>query len=220
MTDKYVMNKPAQIYTFQPNPGYLVYQASDSELALLRDEVAAIAQQGGHGYNTAYSELVGVIDREYHLKHCRDSVNDLVQPLAQQYIEAFHYQEKLRRLGLGQRDLELGALWVNYQQPGEYNPLHHHDGAFSFVIWLDIPYTLDQEQRTGPGQRPGYKPNGDFHFHFTDTLGAIRTHFMHIDSTWRNRICLFPAELHHIVYPYYSTQDLRITVSGNLHIKL
>lgn len=207
-------------HTFAPNPGYLLHDCTELELAELWREVDAIASSGGHSHRTAYTELVGVIDREYHLEHCRSSVFDLVKPLAEEYIKAFHYDEKIRRLGLGERELELGALWVNFQQAGEFNPLHHHDGLFSFVIWLDIPYTREAEQATGPGQRPDYKPNGDFHFHFTDSLGQIRTHIMHIDREFNHRLCLFPAELHHVVYPFYSTDRLRISVSGNLHLRV
>jgi hypothetical protein len=214
----------ARIHTFDPNPGYLLYQATAQELAALIQEVQDIAGSGGQGWPTAHSVLVGSIDREYHLTQSRTAIFDLVEPLAREYTEAFNYQSKIDRLGIlppgTPTPLGLGGLWVNFQQKGEFNPVHQHDGIFSFVIWLQIPYTREQEQATGPGQGPDYKSNGDFHFHFTDTLGSIRSHHMLIDRTYNMTICLFPSELHHVVYPYYSTDELRITVSGNLHLAL
>lgn len=208
----------ATLYEFPYNPGYLLHQCSEAELAPIRAELALLQSQAGQNHPPANQELVGVIDREYHLKTSRDHVDRLVQPLAEQYIDHFHYERKINRLGLKPRGMVLGALWANFQQPGEYNPLHQHDGLFSFVLWLDIPYSLEQERATGPGQRADYKPNGDFHFHYTDSLGTIKTHIMGVDHTWNGRLCLFPAELHHVVYPYYSTTSQRITLSGNLHL--
>lgn len=212
-----------QAYSFTPNPGYILYQASDLELASLREEVEQIAENRGQGWQSAQSVLVGSIEHEYHLTASRNDVFNLVLPLAHQYVREFNYQSKIDRLGIRDRgqplELGLGGLWVNYQQKGEFNPVHQHDGVFSFVIWLQIPYAISLEQRQAPGQGK-QTSSGDFHFHYTDTLGAIRTHMMQIDQASRNTICLFPAELHHVVYPYYSTQDLRISVSGNLHLAL
>ena len=206
------------LHTFPYNPGYLLHQCSELELAPIQQEVQAIADSQGRDYRPAHYDLVGVIDREYHLRECRDHVARLVLPLADRYIEHFHYEVKINRLGLEPRGLELGALWVNFQQPGEYNPIHQHDGLFSFVLWLSIPYTLEQERAVGPGSRQDYKPNGDFHFHYTDSLGAVKTHVMQADQSRQGQLCLFPAELHHVVYPYYSSRDLRISISGNLHL--
>ncbi len=212
-----------QAHSFTPNPGYILYQASDLELADLRREVEQIALNQGQGWTSAQSVLVGSIEREYHLALSRDCVEAMTLDLARQYEQEFGYRSRIDRLGIIDRDqpltLALGGLWVNYQQQGEFNPLHQHDGQYSFVIWLQIPYDRDQERRAAPGQGKQCSA-GDFHFVYTDSLGAVRSHEMRLDPSWRNTICLFPSELHHVVYPYYSTQDLRISVSGNLHLAL
>ena len=215
----------SQIHTFEPNPGYLLQQATEEELAQLRQEVADIAASGGTTARPATDILVGSIDREYILTDSRASIEALTLHMAREYVTAFNYAPRIKRLAIQPLDnqepeFRLGSLWVNFQQQGEYNPVHQHDGIFSFVIWLQIPYTRADEQQSGPGQRRDYKSNGDFHFHFTDTLGSIRSHHMMIDRSWEGQICLFPAEMHHVVYPFYSTDQLRISVSGNLHLAL
>lgn len=209
---------------FPGNPGYLLHRCTEQELEPIWREVNLIEQSRGQGWPGAQQDLVGVIDREFHLTQCRPQVFDLVKPLAERYIDYFGYGDKINhhvsRTNRSAQSFELGNLWVNFQQPGEYNPVHEHGGVFSFVIWLRIPYRLKDEQSQGQGLRPGYKPNGDFHFHFTDTLGAIRTHFMEIDQDLNGTLCLFPAELHHVVYPYTTTRETRISLSGNLHLAL
>ena len=197
---------------FQPNPGYLLAQLDPEQLAPIEQEVQAIAANQGQDYPTAHQGLVGVINRAYHLTASRSHVEQLVAPLALAHRDHWFDPD-----GFIPRDqqLSLSALWVNFQQRLEYNPLHNHQGAYSFVIWLSIPYTRQQETDTGPGLRPD-RPNGDFHFVYTNTLGQIKSHPLNSYGQRQGQLCLFPAELNHIVYPYYSTQDLRVSVSGNL----
>jgi hypothetical protein len=147
-----------QAYSFTPNPGYILYQASDLELASLREEVEQIAENRGQGWQSAQSVLVGSIEHEYHLTASRNDVFNLVLPLAQQYVREFNYQSKIDRLGIRDRgqplELGLGGLWVNYQQRGEFNPVHQHDGVFSFVIWLQIQSMKNSVKHPDRASRP------------------------------------------------------------------
>ena len=43
----------------------------------------------------------------------------------------------------------LSSMWVNYQKQTEFNPLHDHNGVYSFVIWMKIP-TRHFEQNKNP----------------------------------------------------------------------
>ena len=42
-------------------------------------------------------------------------------------------------------EFECHDLWVNFQRPGEFNPLHFHESDLSFVIWTEIPQELKEE---------------------------------------------------------------------------
>ena len=53
------------------------------------------------------------------------------------------YQEEFRNLGDDvptnlKHPYYLRKFWVNYQKQNEYNPVHCHDGVYSFVIWIKI----------------------------------------------------------------------------------
>ena len=43
--------------------------------------------------------------------------------------------------------LILESFWANYQYKHEFNPVHDHGGAFSFVIWMKIPYDCEDQKK-------------------------------------------------------------------------
>ena len=43
-------------------------------------------------------------------------------------------------------NFQLDELWVNYMKPGDFNPRHFHDSDLSFILFLDVPKELDEEQ--------------------------------------------------------------------------
>lgn len=117
-------------------------------------------------------------------------------------------------------DLSVERFWINYQRPGEYTPLHRHSGIFSFVVWVQIPYNstdiISNTQNEAYSLNKGYQ--GQFEFVYTDMLGQIKTTRLADDSSWEGKICVFPAELYHQVYPFYNN-GVRISVSGNVRVK-
>ena len=114
--------------------------------------------------------------------------------------------------------------WVNFQAKHEYNPQHAHSGLLSYVIWHKIPYKIEDEIKKGPGKaklidNKQTNFNGCFTFS-TATDGMIKHQFLEVDKTWNGTIAIFPSSLHHNVYPFYSSDDYRITFSGNLFLDL
>ena len=107
------------------------------------------------------------------------------------------------------------SLWINVQRPGDFVPLHSHTGMYSFVLWVKVPYELSRESIV----RKSDHRAGTFNFVYTDCLGNLTTHTVHADKSYEGYLAVFPAKLHHLVYPFYDMSDLRITISGNLNIQ-
>lgn len=112
----------------------------------------------------------------------------------------------------------LSEMWINFQKKYEYNPLHTHFGIYSYVIWYQVPYTKEEE-----ATKYGYKSNiasdtnGEFHFlHYFPDTNQITQIPLSIDKSMEGHIAIFPSKLHHSVYPFYSSDDYRITISGNI----
>ena len=111
-------------------------------------------------------------------------------------------------------DYVMEDMWVNFQKKHEFNPVHQHTGKLSFVIWMKIPYIYEAECQTeGAHGVPEDICNGCFEFLYTDVLGKItRFTYFPIEST----LLVFPANLPHLVYPFYTSNRERISISGNL----
>jgi hypothetical protein len=70
----------------------------------------------------------------------------------------------------------------------------------------------------GPGRKSRNKLSGKFQFHYTNILGNITGITLPIDNKWEGQILLFPSLLNHSVYPFYSSDDYRISIAGNLFL--
>ena len=111
--------------------------------------------------------------------------------------------------------LGLDNYWINFQKKYEFNPPHSHSGVFSFVIWLKIPYDLQEELDYFGDVNQGSKTSM-FNFLYTDGLGKIKTYNVHVDKNFEGKICMFPSNMLHYVNPFYTSDDYRISLSGNI----
>jgi len=102
--------------------------------------------------------------------------------------------------------------WVNYQYQTEFNPSHRHTGITSFVIWMKIP-TRSEEQHNLHFHSDAAS---DFQFIYNNILGHPTEHPISMDPEMEGVMMLFPSSLHHQVYPFYNTDEARISIAGNL----
>jgi hypothetical protein len=112
--------------------------------------------------------------------------------------------------------LQLMNLWVNFQKKHEFNPIHNHSGLFSFIIFVQIPYNLNQELKNGPGRLSNSNFSSCLQFHFTDLFGRPKNDIVYVDKTYEGGVYFFNAETMHCVYPFFTSDDYRISVSGNI----
>ena len=171
-----------------------------------------------------YNErLVGHINEEYQLPLSENFQKYLFE-LFKFYCEEAGDKEYSRIIGMCSSPPQFNfALdnWVNFQSKYEYNPPHYHTGLFSWVLWHKIPFTNENEKRYGPGYKkhPDHKNyNGNFIFQFADGFN-ICDHDFPVDNKWEGSIVLFPSALTHQVFPFYTSDDYRITVAGNIKFK-
>ena len=102
--------------------------------------------------------------------------------------------------------------WVNYQYQTEFNPEHAHTGITSFVIWMKIP-TRYQDQHNLPFHS---NAASDFQFTYSNILGSTVEFPVFMEPEMEGVMMVFPSSLHHQVYPFYNTEEPRISIAGNL----
>ena len=105
----------------------------------------------------------------------------------------------------------ISSLWINYQKRHDFNPPHDHDGRLSFVIYLDMPAEIIQENKDYIGMSCG--PGGIQFIYGEGNRDAI-TYMSEVPQT--GDMFIFPAWLKHWVSPFRSDVT-RISVSGNVH---
>ena len=135
-----------------------------------------------------------------------------INPVLNAYREGHCRYHSIPNLPL---ELKYDDLWINYMTSGEFNPLHTHGGDYSFVLFLDIPKKLIQEQNDYHGTST---PPGALMFEFTQQARPKWATTGTIVEPKQNDFFMFPAMLQHWVVPFKSNIT-RITVSGNLRIQ-
>lgn len=165
-------------------------------------------ERSDEGYFKMNNQLAGQIAREYQLQKSQVVMNPFLEEMAREYGKHFDYYPNY--------DFKVESLWVNYQKKTEYNPIHNHDGLLSFVCWMQIPYRLRDEYSVQHSQNSSLRAASTFQFVYSSILGNIINEKLEIDQDWAGRIVMFPSKLLHTVYPFFTSDDYRISVAGNI----
>jgi hypothetical protein len=187
-----------------PNKGYILTQAPDILMREITDSINNMISGQLHPleYN---GRLAGHLKKEFQLNFSPEAQR-VIERLGQSY-----HDRHGSPAGIKNKYIE---AWVNMQAKHEFNPIHDHEGILSWVIWVQIPYDLQQELQVFP--KANCHKASVFGFVYTDTLGNISTIELPVDQTWQGRMCIFPAAMKHFVNPFYTSDGIRISVAGNL----
>ena len=165
------------------------------------------------------NSLAGQITASYDLPRLRTSgpFRLFLQQLAATYDDTWPVHKSHVERHYGEMVLELGECWCNFQERHQFHPLHDHNGVFSFVIWIQVPFfALDEEKQFAEANRPNAS---QFGFTYQDVLGKTHNSLVPVDKHWEWQMAFFPSGLFHQVHPFYSSNAFRISVSGNLALQ-
>jgi hypothetical protein len=198
---------------FFNNIGTIRSQFNEEELAPIKNEINQIKKDWSNA-TPFNNKLAGNLEHEYELTKCHAHVQDLLMPLVTEFNSNFNYMKGFKLFKNSHR-IVLDKLWVNFQRKHEFNPLHNHSGVLSFVIWIDIPYAIKDEMSRPSGLNSNNNIPGHFSLVFINSLGEIQTEDIPADRTFNGKIIIFPASMRHCVYPFYTSDEYRVSVSGN-----
>jgi len=174
------------------------------------------------GLNPVNGDLAGNIMHEYSIPKGKPVVSPMLMHMVTEFNKKYpNYIKKAHStVNYKQVDIELFNLWVNFQKKHEFNPMHVHDGLYSFVIWHKVPYDIKNEKARLPNIRDEDFRAGMFAFFYSEPGGKIYQEAIPVDKNWQGKIALFPATLDHCVYPFYTSDDYRVSISGNIGFKI
>ena len=202
------------VHNFNPNPGYLSYKLTQDEIDFLWKRI----DKANKKHQVINGQLAGNISKSLNMGlYDIDPILKMVMPLCNEYPKQFGLPYRDPVSGLAHNEMMLTEWWVNYQYQNEFNPMHAHDGIYSWVIWMKIP-TESEEQNLLPiaANSNSQGQISNFYFSFTDTLGKIVNYEIAMGKSVEGTLVLFPAQLKHSVNQFYNCDESRISVAGNI----
>ena len=184
-----------------------IYQSLNQEIVDIHNDDSNTMRM-----NTA---LAGQITKEYQITKSLPLLNPYLEEMGRAYQKEWNYYPKENP---NNNKLTVESVWVNMQKKLEVNPLHNHDGTLSFVAWLYVPFKLEDERNMENCKNSRtVELSSTFQFVYNTTVGTIANCPLFVESGWDGRIVMFPSKLLHIVYPFQTSDEYRISIAGNLH---
>ena len=201
--------------------GYVTRRIHPSLLTMLQAEAVKMEKTNFKGLDKYQKYLAGHLKHEYSLEH-----PSLVAEINKQIVECVELYDETFGSGLVEQEMkrgsnktgidyeiDMGPIWINFMQKYEFNPSHTHSGLFSYVIWIKVPYSLEEEAKLWDTPN---KYAGCFAFQHLDCIGRFVTD---IQESEEGGMVFFPANLTHTVFPFYTSDEFRVSVSGNVFLK-
>lgn len=201
----------------------------------LRTQLLNLGNQQKENYN---HRLAGRIKDEYRYNDQAQSIveNEIIQTVCDSYFDPMVQASSVNDINFQQLingssiTLTLTSLWINYQVATEYNPLHCHSGDISFVIYLNVPTEIVNEENFTSDSPPGcilFKygelPRFPDPYSRNKKREAIETMLLpkteHVIMPSTGDMIIFPSYLTHSVTAFYTPDVTRISVSGNIVIE-
>ena len=190
------------------NLAYVKSKVSSSTLEELKQEAKFILENSNQ-FKKYNKELAGNLEKEYSTHKSQEILKPYLISLANEFHKHLEENEHYPQW-------DIKDLWINFQKKYEYNPLHDHDGVLSFVLWVQIPYNLKDELSHPNCINSNTPSNSLFEFVYTDFMGKLVHNKIEVDKSWEGTMIMFPSFLNHMVSPFYTSDDYRISISGNL----
>ena len=204
------MNLDAKFVKFE-HPIYIYFKVPDEVKLEIQHSIDTLEKNESTSADTS---LAGHLEQQWYMP-ATPELSKLMETLPEYYINGGNLDraEFAKDVYLKNNlPWKLMSYWVNYSKKGDFQPLHNHTGAFSFVIWVKIPYNIKEEHESyNSNQNCG----GGFGFSYLDPRGRITTDEV-FATEWEG--CFFPSWLYHKVHPFKTTDDYRISISGNVFL--
>ena len=202
-----------------PNIGWLESKLEKSHM----DFLWKIIEESEKKNISHKNKLVGHITNSLELNDKDDwFMRNCLIPNINSYVKSNHEKHPILQYSSieGKAGITLGRFWVNYQHQTEFNPYHDHTGLYSFVIWMKIPYSHEDQKKVKlvKGMKEEDKRAGIFEIQYLNILGQTRNFPYHMKPELEGTMLLFPSSLRHCVYPFYECEEPRISISGNLYM--
>lgn len=201
-------------YTDHINPGVLSFKLTKEDMDMIWGYIKRSAYKGW-----TFDEDNNVITSAKHQQWSlydttRKFEHEILIPAVNSYVEKWGYPINIKNTHWPIP--EFNRFWCRFSNSSEYQSLHDHQAIWSFVIWMNIPTSWEDEQEGKLGEsHPGAS---NFCFCYTDSVGRIRQQTYKLDRSGEGTMLLFPSDFLHQVYPHFTSEEFRVSVAGDVAI--
>jgi hypothetical protein len=189
------------------NPGVIKTKLTDQDFNLIKESL--YKQIGDTDNIIQYNRhLSGHIEKEYQL-NLEDFFKAILSDMFSEYQRRYDFYPE-RKFTVG------NTAWVNVQRKHEFNPVHLHDGIAAWVLWIKIPYDLQTELKLPLAVNSYSARTSLFEFIYSRLDSGTSIQNLFVDRSWEGTLMMFPAYLKHCVYPFYTSDDYRISIASNV----
>lgn len=202
-------------YTVTQDLVYMI-KLTDELLDPIKEEVNKIKKDfSAYDSLDARDKLAGNLSKEFDIVDTRDHIErEIVIPASSLWasttgiINEFNPNSEFTKF-------KMTGCWVNFQQKHEFNPFHDHSGVFSWVLWLDIPYNIEDEVARHASVKSNSPSPGCFQFIYP-TFSGCASATIPVDKKYNGVLAVFRSSTKHLVNPFYTSDDYRVTLAGNV----
>lgn len=191
------------------NPGVLQGKLPDD----LFNEIKSRCLDSSYLKERYNHSLVAFIEKEMRYPH-RDHPEfcDFLMEMYRVWKKTFDIDHRNEEIPV------VSDIWVNYQKKNEWNPNHNHGGIVSFVIWIQVPYNIEEELNIDFYNKPNDPlKKAAFEFSYPTYTEGVGFKTIWVDKKDEGRILMFPSKMIHCVYPFTTSEGIRISVAGNVN---
>jgi len=188
------------------NFGYIVADVPDCLFKSLIKESKIAKKENKEMHSGITGKRVA---KQYFIKNSLIELNNFIENLRIEYDKLYPGLSNFRILTKS-APYFFSNPWMNFQRKYEFIPNHRHDGVYSYSMWLKIPYEYEKETEGG-----GIHAS-TFEFTYVDVNGYIQSEIIKLGSNFEKKIIMFPSKMLHCVYPFYTSDETRLSVSGNI----
>jgi hypothetical protein len=194
------------------NPGIVITDIPKSVYANLKDSIALQIQN-----RNKFAALKNVV--HHTVMGIEESIQINVPNDTKIYLEDFakKFYEHYNMSHTG--NISLQGTWLNLQKKHEFRPYHvHYQTDLSFVIYYQVPYLIEDEDNHPNHRGANIFRNGRIEFLWYNLIGKPQYYAVPADKKFEGKMLIFPSLLYHMVYPFYTSDEYRITLAGNIKV--
>tara|TARA_R100000152_G_C6713569_1_gene140742 strand:+ start:195 stop:851 length:657 start_codon:yes stop_codon:yes gene_type:complete len=170
------------------------------------------------GLDSMNENLAGNITKQVELTQSYKNILErILDPVLQAHFLNYDYIKTVDILDVD-CPINISQAWMVLQEKYEFNPMHNHSGVFSFVIWLKIPYSIEDEFNHPFSINSNTPCAGQFSFIRANYNNDIVSEFIKTDRDLEGCAFLFPSKMNHCVYPFFTSDEYRISIAGNYKV--